>query len=245
MSKIVLVTGGGKGIGKAITTAFLNQGCELIIVSRNAESLRHVESEFSLPSYRLRCYEADVSDNDDVAEVVAEVSQACPRIDVLVNNVGGFYFQGILEQEHGQWAQMVNSNLHSVHNMVTAFYPLLQRSEHGRIINIAAAYASANIGLKKFGAYAALKAAVSTFSKSLAVESAADGITVNLVSPGMIDTGVYDEATIDKYSRLIPLGRFGMPEEVARAVTFLADEESDYITGAEIVVAGGWKGETE
>jgi NAD(P)-dependent dehydrogenase (short-subunit alcohol dehydrogenase family) len=244
MDKIVLVTGGGRGIGKAISSAFLDQGCELVVVSRTEETLEEAYAALSVGDYRLHGFAVDVGDREQVRELAKKVDDTVPRLDVLVNNVGGFYFEGILQQDPETWQELINSNLNSVYNMSQQFYPLLRRSEHGRIINIAAAYASANTGLEKFGGYAALKSAVLIMSKSLALETAGDGITVNVVSPGMIDTGSYPENTIKKYENLIPLGRFGEPKEVARAVTFLADEESDYITGAEIVVAGGWSGES-
>lgn len=244
MSRIVLVTGGGKGIGAAITSSFLDQGCEVVLVSRTRETLEKAMHDFSMPGFRLHGHTVDVSDHEQVKALAEKLTGSLPRLDVLVNNVGGFYFSNILDQSENQWREMVGTNLDSVYYMVRHLYPLIKRSRHGRIINIAAAYAGANAGHNDFGGFAALKTAVLSMSKSLSLECAGDGVTVNVVSPGMIDTGAYGAGTIEKYNKLIPMGRFGKPEEVARAVSFFAEEENSYITGAEIVVAGGWSGET-
>lgn len=242
--RIVLVTGGGQGIGLATAQAFLERGDTVWICSRTEERLSEARRHLARFSDRLHAVVADVTDPLQVAAMKDDIARRSARLDVLVNGVGNFRWKGSLDHSLEEWRDIVDSNLTSVWLLARAFLPLLKKSSQGRVIALGAAYADRMSGFPHFGPYAAAKAAVVSLIKSLAIELAPAGITVNCVNPGMIDTGVYREEVIRKWEKIVPAGRFGDPAEVARVILFLAEPESAYITGAAIPVSGGWEGET-
>lgn len=240
--RVVLVTGSSQGIGLAIAEAFIQQGCRVLINGRDENKLK--ESKARLDEFgEVEAIVADVTVPEQVGMLGKQIGNRFDHLDVLVNNVGNFVFTPILQHSRAQWREVFDSNLTSTFLLSKTLIPLLELSEAGRIINIAASYASATKGFSKYGVFAAAKAALVSLTRSLSLELAPKGVTVNVVSPGLIDTGSYDAETIKRWSKVVPMQRFGRPEEVARAVLFFADPESSYITGAELIVSGGWEGE--
>ena len=237
--RVVLVAGGGQGIGLAVAQMFRSEGDRVLIVERSGEKLEAAREKLGGD---VETAAADVGEPAEVERLADEVEERFGRLDALINCVGNFVFGSTLGHSWEQWRDVVDSNLSSVFLMCRAFAPLLAHSEAGRIVNFAASYASLPSAFPNWGPYAAAKAGVLSLTRTLAVELAAQGTTVNAVSPGLIDTGTYSPDAVERLSRAVPAGRFGCPEEIARAVLFLAAPESAYITGAEIIVGGGWLG---
>ena len=237
------ITGGGGGIGLAIAWELGRAGYHVIINGRHEGALKQACNALADDGIESLCVRGDVTDPQDVESVVQYVEEQFDGVDVLVNNVGSFISKKTLDFSPKEWQEILNSNISTTFLCARAFLRLLKYSAHPRIVNIGVSYANVGTGRPNFGPYAAAKAALLSLTRTLAVELAPAGVTVNTVSPGMIDTGVYAEEVMQRYEEVIPAGRFGTPEEVARAVCFLADTQSDYITGADIPVAGGWGGE--
>jgi 3-oxoacyl-[acyl-carrier protein] reductase len=250
--KVVLVTGASRGIGRAIALAFAGEGCRLALASRTEEALAAVTKESEALGGEARHWVTDVTDPAQVESLVANVSRALGGIDVLVNNAGRSLpkaFEAVSDEE---WAQAVNLNLLSAIRMSRAVLPHMKARGSGQIINIAALSGR----VPRLGQIAsnAAKAALINFTESLAAEFARHGIRVNAVCPAAILNDRWEErvtrygkehglpfelAKTEMARRAIPLGRFGLPEEVASAVVFLASERAGFITGVSIFVDGG------
>lgn len=242
-SRVVLVTGGGKGIGYAIAESFARLGDTVIICGRKKSRLEASAERLAKWGKEIAVFTCDVTAPDEVSDLAEDVDFEYHGLDVLVNNVGNFNYKSTMNHTWEEFQEIIESNLSSTFIMCRHMLPLLRKSKNGRIINIAASYASTGKAFPQFGPFAAAKAGLISLTKSMANELAEEGITVNAVSPGMIDTGVYPEEVIERWKIAIPMGRFGHPWEVARAVTFLAAQECGYLTGTEIKVGGGWEGE--
>ena len=194
----ILVTGGGQGIGFAVAKAFLREGDSVAIIGRNRRKLEAARERLAGIGDRVNILTADVTKPEGVEGLIVEVKSSLGGLEVLVNNVGEFAFASTLRHSWEKWERVVHSNMSSVFLMCKVAAPLLRESGSGRIINIAAAYASMQKGFTKYGPYAAAKAGAISLTKSLAAELAAWRITVNAVSPGLIDTGAYDSATMER-----------------------------------------------
>ncbi|HEX9900435.1 MAG TPA: SDR family oxidoreductase [Candidatus Methylomirabilis sp.] len=250
--KVVLVTGASRGIGRAIALAFAGEGCRLALASRTVETLATVAKEAEALGAEARHWVTDVTEPTQVETLVQHVCRAWGGIDVLVNNVGGGYpkaFEAVSDEE---WERVVNLNLFSAIRLSRAVLPHMKERGGGQIVNIAALSGR----VPRLGQIAsnAAKAALINFTESLAAEVARHAIRVNAVCPAAILTERWDErvtryrkehglsfeqAMMELASKSIPLGRFGLPEEVASAVVFLASERAGFITGASIFVDGG------
>lgn len=237
MKKIALVTGGTRGIGAGVSKALKAAG---YLVAANYNSGAETAQKFSQET-GIAVFSWDVSNYEACEKGVKEVTEALGgTIDVLVNNAGITRDGMLHKMDPSAWEKVISTNLNSVFNMCRVVIPSMREKNFGRIINMS----SVN-GLKgQLGQtnYAAAKAGILGFTKSLALESASKRITVNAIAPGYISTDMTDAIRDDIKAQItagIPVGRFGKVEEIAHAVLFLADEKASYITGATLNVNGG------
>lgn len=236
------MTGGTRGLGKGIATALGREGARLAIAYRSNKAaaqntLRQLQAE------GIECFaiEADVTDPPKVDFLMEAVAERYARLDILINNVGEFRWSLLGESSLEEWNKILSSNLLSALYVSKAALPAMRRQRWGRIINLGAVGAERAFGQAKISAYAAAKAAVVAFSRSLAIEKAKHGITVNVVNPSNLDE---KELTLAEARRIrdarYPVGRPPTADDVAAAVKFFVSEEADYVTGQVLNVSGGW-----
>ena len=240
--KVALVTGGTRGIGKGIAAALGREGARLAIAYRsNKAAAQNTLRELQASGAEGFAIETDVTEPSKAGFLVETVAERYGRLDILVNNVGEFRWRLLAESSLEEWQEILNSNLLSVLYVSKAALPTMRRQRWGRIINLGAVGAERAFGQAKISAYAAAKAAVVAFSRSLAIEEAKHGITVNVVNPSNLDER---ELTLDEARRIrdarFPVGRPPTAEDVAAAVKFFASQEADYVTGQVLNVSGGW-----
>lgn len=241
-NKTALVTGSTRGIGYAIAKELHAGGANVVVSGRNEDQARRVAEELAAGAGGgdVIGVAADVSDPQQAEALVAAAVERFGRLDVLVNNAGVTQDTLFLRMKPEQWQHVLDVNLHGVYHCSRAVVRPMMKQRYGRIINISSIVGlTGNAGQAN---YAAAKAAVIGFSRSLARELAGRNITVNVVAPGYIRsdmTDVLDEQIKANLMEQIALGRVGEPEEVAKAVAFLASDDSSYITGQTLVVDGG------
>lgn len=238
--KVCIVTGGSRGIGKAIGLEMAKMGADVVInYQSNRKAAEEVMLEIEKLGKRARIYKADVADGNQVAEMVNNIYKEFGKIDILVNNAGITRDSLILRMKEEDWDGVINTNLKGVYNMSKACAKYMVKQRRGRIINI-----SSIVGL--FGNagqtnYSAAKAGIIGFTRSLAKELGSRGITVNAVAPGFIKTDM-TLGLIEKdisIKEKIPLKRVGTPEDIAQSVVFLASDKASYITGQVLAIDGG------
>jgi 3-oxoacyl-[acyl-carrier protein] reductase len=241
--KCVLVTGGSRGIGRAIVELFAAEGADVTFVFRgNGEAAREVLEAARHAGHRVTAEQADVRDGDACAAAVERIIERCGHIDILVNNAGVIRdnLLGLLTPEDVQ--TVLDTNVTGVFNVTRAVVPHMIARRSGRIINVSSV--AGDKGGRGQTNYAASKGAINALTRALAVELAPRKITVNAVAPGVIETemsqAVRDVAGEQVQSRIL-LRRFGSAQEVAFAVWFLASKLADYITGQVLHVDGGFK----
>jgi 3-oxoacyl-[acyl-carrier protein] reductase len=240
--RAALVTGGSRGIGRGIAAGLAHEGVRVAISYRsNKTAAQNVLK--SLQSFGAECFavEADATDPQRVQFLADEVVKRFGRLDLLINNVGEFNWKPVSETSIAEWERILASNLLSVFYASKSVLGTMRRQRWGRIINLGAVGAERAFGQGTISAYAAAKAAVVSFSRSLAIEEAKNGITVNVVNPSNVDER---ELTADEARRIrdarSPIGRPPSSEDVFAAVKFFASDSADYITGQVLNVSGGW-----
>lgn len=239
--RVAVVTGSSRGIGRAIALALAEEGADVAInYRRNEELAKEVAQSIERMGRGAGVYQADVSDLGQVLRMRDAILQRFERVDILVNNAGINRDKSFVKMDEETWRAVIEADLNSAFYCTKAFLDGMLARGYGRIINI-----SSIVGqMGNFGQanYAAAKAGLIGLTKTLAKELAGKGITVNAVAPGFIETemvaSIPDEVK-EKLLAQIPMRRFGKPEEVAKAVVFLASEDSNYITGHVLNVNGG------
>ena len=234
--KIALVTGGTRGIGKAIAQAFANAGAQVFISGRDAQTGESAAAE--LNASFVAC---DVTDAASIERMFRQIATDAGGLDILVNNAGGASgFAPVAEMSDEMWLDLLNLDLNSVFRCSRAALAMMEPRGSGRIINISSVVGTTgNPGQCN---YVASKAGMSGWTKAMGMEIASRGITVNCVAPGFIATAMtdaLDDGQKEKINATIPMGRMGSPEEIASAVAYLASDEAAYVTGATIHVNGG------
>jgi 3-oxoacyl-[acyl-carrier protein] reductase len=241
MSGVALVTGASRGIGAAVARTLADSGYAVAVnYARSAELAETVANEISAAGGSAMAIQADVSDADAVAAMFATVTEQLGAVTVLVNNAGITEDGLLLRMGTDQWDRVLSTNLRSVYLCTKAALKPMLRARSGRIISVSSI--SGIAGNPGQSNYAASKAGIIGFTKSIAKEVGSRGITVNAVAPGFIATDMTDalgEAVTTGVTEQISLGRLGRPEEVAAVVRYLASDDASYITGQTIVVDGG------
>jgi 3-oxoacyl-[acyl-carrier protein] reductase len=239
-NKVALVTGGGRGIGRAIVLALAKEGADIVSCDINLENLKEVASEVEKLGRKVLVLKADVSKISEVEEMIKKALDKFTKIDILVNNAGITRDNLILRMSEEEWDQVLDINLKGAFNCLKAVTRPMMKARQGRIINIASVVGM--MGNPGQANYAASKAGIIGLTKSAAKELASRGINVNAIAPGFIKTrmteALGDEAK-EKLTSQIPLKRLGETTDVANLVVFLASDDASYITGEVIKVDGG------
>ncbi len=237
MSRVAVVTGGTRGIGAAISKALKDEGCNVAaIYGGNDEAAKAFNEEAGIPVYKC-----DVSDNQACADTIAKIEKDLGPVEILVNNAGITRDTMFHRMDVDKWLAVINTNLNSLFNMCRPVIEGMRERGFGRIIKIS----SINGQKGQMGQtnYSAAKAGVIGFTKALAQENAFKGITVNAICPGYIGTemvrAVPEKVLNEQILPLIPVGRLGEPEEIARCVVFLASDDAGFITGSTLSANGG------
>lgn len=239
--KVAIVTGAAQGIGKEIALLLARSGARTVIIDvsdKIFDVMKEIEA-FGQDSLAIKC---DVSNGEEVKNAVKEVIGRFGRIDILVNNAGIYPFKQFTEMTEQDWDKVLNVNLKGVFHFTRFVLPKMMEQRKGKIINIASVAGSV-VGFPNLAHYSASKAGIVGFTKALALEVAQYNINVNAISPGPIltpGTKALGKETYEQIRKSIPLGRWGKPEDVANLVLFLASDESDFITGQNIVIDGGY-----
>lgn len=238
--KVVVVTGAGRGIGKEIALSFAREGADVVCISRTESNSEKVAEEIRAMGRKAWAFGIDVADAAAVTAMSTAVLKEAGRVDVLVNDAGVTRDNLFMRMNELEWDTVIDTNLKGTFFVCKSFIRSMIKQRSGRIINI-----SSIVGLTGNAGqcnYAASKAGVVGFSKSLAREVASRNITVNAVAPGFIETdmtSVLSDNVKEALLREIPLGEVGKPSDIAGAVLFLASQEARYITGQVLVVDGG------
>lgn len=239
--KVALVTGASRGIGRAIAAELGNQGAIVAGTATTEESAKAITEFFASQGVKGAGFCLDVSSTDAVESVLENIAAVLGSVPlILVNNAGITRDNLLMRMKEDEWDSVINTNLNSLYRVCRASLKAMTKARWGRVINISSVVASSgNPGQTN---YAASKAAVEGFSRSLAREIGSRGITVNSIAPGFIDTDMTRSLTEKQIESLlvqIPLARFGKPEEIASVAGFLASDAGAYITGETIQVNGG------
>lgn len=249
--KVALVTGGGAGIGKAISEAFMKNGAKVAVASRNASRLKGVAESLKGLGSPVLTIQMDVRRKEEVRRVVAKVAETWGAIDILVNNAGLSGMTRIDDPEDERWYDIVETNLTGIYLVTKEVLKVMKDHAHGRIVNISSVLGK--FGVPGYTAYCASKHGVIGFTKALALEVVKRGITVNAICPGWVDTDMarlgmkeiaaYLGMTVEEFERQalaeVPTQRFVDAEEVAQLVLYLATDKASSITGQAINVCGG------
>jgi 3-oxoacyl-[acyl-carrier protein] reductase len=237
--KIAIVTGAGHGIGKEIALNLARSGAE-VVVTDVSDKIFEVGKEIESVGSKAFPVKCDVTDAKEAVAIEDKVLGKYDRIDILVNNAGIYPQKPFLEMTNEDWNKVIGINLNGAFHCTKAVIPKMVEQKYGKIINIAS-IAGAVIGYMNLAHYSASKAGIVGFTKSLALEMAQYKININAIAPGPIDIGGIPAGSelVQQIIKTIPIGRMGLPIDIANLVVFLASDESSFITGQCIVCDGG------
>ena len=244
--KVVVVTGGGGGIGGATSRRFAAEGAKVAVVDLNLDAAKKIVAEIQAAGGAAEAFACDIANRADVDAAVAAVEAGLGPIDVLVNNAGWDVFRPFVKTEPAQWEKLIAINLTGALHMHHAVLPGMAARKSGRIVNIASD--AARVGSSGEAVYAACKGGLVAFSKTIAREHARHGVTVNVVCPGPTDTALFaeykegagnPEKLMEAFTRSIPLGRIGQPDDLPGAILFFASDDAAFVTGQVLSVSGG------
>jgi NAD(P)-dependent dehydrogenase (short-subunit alcohol dehydrogenase family) len=239
-TKTAIITGGAKGIGAAISSKLADDGFSLhIAYHQSVDEFTKLSAELAEKNISLSSTRGDITDPETCGKIVSDCLANQGRIDAVILNAGHFTMSNIDNISPDEWNQLIHVNLSS------AIFILNHAMEHlrktgGNVIFIGTGSIANPIPAPDYPLYEASKAGLHVLMKSLSATEAEHGVRVNMVSPGMIDTGGFSDGAIEKFANQVPLKRLGNPDEVADAVGFLLSEKATYITGANLDVTGGW-----
>lgn len=245
-NKVALVTGARRGIGKGIALVLAKAGAKVIVTDIDEKECQVVLKEIEKLGSQCLAKKVDVTNKKEIEEAVKAAIDKFGKLDILVNNAGICPFKPFLELTEEDWDKVLDVNLKGYFLCSQAAAREMAKQKWGRIINIASvAMGQMGVGMANIVHYVASKGGVAGMTEALAVELAPYGINVNAVSPGLIETKmaepvISDPAAREAILKRVPKGRTGQPKDIAQAVVFLASEEADYVTGAILVVDGGW-----
>ena len=241
--RVALITGASKGLGKSMALALAGAGATIALVSRNLEQLTASSRAVKEAGGEARVFQADVSNEDQVRKLEREVVGSLGKIHILINNAGVNLRKPLVDFTLDEWNRVLDTNLTSVFLMCRSFVPHMKGAGYGRIINMTSIMSW--VSLPGRTAYCASKTALLGVTRALALELAADTITVNAISPGPfateMNTALMQNPEINQqFISKIPVGRWGRVEEIGRLALYLCSEDAAFITGTDIVIDGGW-----
>lgn len=246
-NKVVVVTGGGGGIGSATCRRFAEEGARVVVTDISAEAANRVVEDITKSGGDATALIVDLTDAAAVAQAIEKLEADFAPIDVLVNNAGWDLFVPFLKSEPEYWSKIIDINLRSVLNITKpVLASMVARGVTGKVVSVASD--AARVGSSGESVYAACKAGVIAFMKTLAREHSRNGISFNAVCPGVTETGMLEnfmEAAGDKeklrtaFARAVPMGRLGQPDDLPGAILFFASDDAAFITGQVISVSGG------
>ena len=238
--KTAIITGGGTGIGLATARAFYQEGAKIILFGRRKEKLEKAIEKLGGSAIIVQ---GDMTNNNDLDQLINETLHNFQKIDILVNNAGLFNGSPLHQISDSQWDEIMDINIRSVFQLTRRVLPAMLSQKYGNIIHISSILGL--IAVPQVAAYNVSKGALNQFSRSIAVEYGSSGIRSNSICPGLIATDMTadlmkDADLMKEWSKEYPIGRFGKPEDVANACLYLASDESSFVTGITLPVDGGF-----
>ena len=241
--RVALITGASRGIGRAIAEEYAARGCAVALAARTPDAIQQVADGINAGGGRAVAFAADVTDEEAAERLVTETVAALGGLDILVNNAGGNSFSvPVASMRMSGWSKTMGLNVEATVRLIQQALPHLVESGHGVVINVGSV--AGLRGAPLMSHYGAAKAAIASLTRSLAVEVAYQGVRVNALVPGWIETDLTDflrgdDATEQSVLSRVPMARWGRSEEIARAAAFLASDASSFMTGQELIVDGG------